>query len=108
MMEQTSNAYYLSGLSGRLRFTALGRKELAPYFAMAGIDIRTIKTVPEYQRAREMASPYFTAWLERRTVEWGDSYQFKLLKAATLGRAEDIEQALNQLDHQLGGEDGIV
>ena len=108
MMEQTSNAYYLSDLSGRLRFTALGRKELAPYFAMAGIDIRAIKSVSEYQRAREVASPYFMAWLERRTAEWGDSYQFKLLKAATLGTHQDIELALSQLDQELGGEDGIV
>ena len=108
MMEHTSTPYYLADLDGRLRFTALGRKELTPYFAMAGIDIRTIKTVPEYHRAREMASPFFMAWLERRTAEWGDSYQFKLLKAATFGAQGDIEQALSQLDQKLGGEDGIV
>jgi len=45
-----------------------------------------------------MASPYFMDWLERRTAEWGDSYQFKLLKAATLGTPEDIERALSQRD----------
>lgn len=108
MVESTSTPYYLADIDGNLRFTERGQKELMPYFAMASFDIRTIKNVPEYQRAREMASPLFMAWLERRTAEWGDSYQFKLLKAATLGAPEDIEQALNQLDQQLGGEDGIV
>ncbi|MEJ2622871.1 MAG: hypothetical protein P8163_22345 [Candidatus Thiodiazotropha sp.] len=97
-MRSASTPYYLADLDGNLRFTEQGRKELTPYFAMAGIDIRTITTVPEYQQAREMASPCFMAWLQRRAAEWGESYQFKLLKAATLGTPEDIEQALNQLD----------
>jgi len=97
-MEHVSTPYYLADLDGNLRFTEQGRKELAPYFAMAGIDIRTVKTVSEYQRAREIASPYFMAWLARRTTEWGDSYQFKLLKSVTLGAPVGGDQALNELD----------
>ena len=100
-MEHLSTPYYLADLEGNLRFTEQGRKELTPYFAMAGIDIRIIKTAPEYQRAREKASPYFMAWLEQRTVEWGDSYQFKLLKAVTLGTPVDGDQALSELNKDI-------
>lgn len=97
-MEHVSIPYYLADLDGNLGFTERGRKELSPYFAMAGIDICTIKTIAEYQRARERASPYFMAWLEQRTVEWGDSYQFKLLKAVTLGAPVDVDQAISERD----------
>ncbi len=49
--------YYLLDLKGHLKFTERGLKELRPYFAMAGIDIKYIKTEAEYRRARAAASP---------------------------------------------------
>ncbi len=102
------SSYYLSDLQGRLKFTDRGIKELTPYFAMADIDIKRIRTVTAYRRAREIASPYFEAWLAQRTAEWPDNVEFKLLKAATLGTPDEVKAMLNQQDEQSGGSHGNV
>ncbi len=99
---------YLADTEGRLRFTKAGRKMLAPYFAMAGIDIRQIKTVDDYRRARAAASPYFTAWLRQRAMQWPDRPQFNLLKAAMLGKRGEVETMLTRLDNHQGGDHGDV
>ena len=99
---------YLADTEGRLRFTETGRRALAPYFAMAGIDIREIKTVAEYRRARAAASPYFTLWLAQRTEQWPDRPEFNLLKAATLGGPEAVEKIVNQWDAQQGEDNGHI
>ena len=49
---------------GSVRFSSKRKKELARYFAIAGINIDTIKTKDDYLAAREAASPYFLQWLE--------------------------------------------
>lgn len=74
--------YFLSDTKGNLRFTSQGLKELGPYLAMVGIDINTISTIAEYERARQAASPYFMAWLKIRYERWPDNEQFNLLKNA--------------------------
>lgn len=100
--------YYLSDLQGHLRFTQAGVKALTPYFAMAGIDIRQIKTIEEYQHARERASPYFTTWLAQRIAKWPATPEFNLLKAATLGTPGEIEKILQQLNKQRGESHGAI
>ncbi|MCF6211041.1 MAG: hypothetical protein L3J88_05790 [Gammaproteobacteria bacterium] len=75
---------------------------------MAGIDIKQIKTVAEYRRAREAVSPYFTSWLTQRIAKWPESLEFNLLKVATLGTPAEIEKILNQLDGEEGGNHGDV
>ena len=44
--------------TGRIRFTEEGLRELGPYFARAGIDIRSITTLDSYLAARRAAAPY--------------------------------------------------
>ncbi|MFC1381334.1 MAG: hypothetical protein G8D84_21755 [gamma proteobacterium symbiont of Clathrolucina costata] len=73
------NHYYLIDESGRLRFTQKGLSELTPYFAKAGIDIHTINTLDAYNKARDLASPFFTEWLAERASEWPETDQFDLL-----------------------------
>ena len=77
-----NHPYYLCDSKGNLRFTSQGLSELRLYFAMAGIDIRTIVTKDDYFKARQVASPYFLSWLEQRALSWPDTDQFNLLKYA--------------------------
>ena len=44
--------------TGRIRFTEEGLRELGPYFARAGIDVRSIATLDSYLAARRVAVPY--------------------------------------------------
>lgn len=44
--------------AGRIRFTEEGLRELGPYFARAGIDVRSITTLDSYLAARRAAGPY--------------------------------------------------
>ncbi len=81
-MPRSHHPYYLTASKGRLRFTQQGQETLRPYFALAGIDIRNIKTEAEYFQARQQASPYFMDWLMQRSENWPDTDQFKLLKSA--------------------------
>jgi len=103
MLMNPRSPYYLSDLQGGLRFTQTGVKALTPYFAMAGIDIRQINTIEEYQHAREQASPYFMSWLEQRIAKWPATPEFNLLKAATLGTPGETEKILQQLNKQQDG-----
>ena len=80
--------YYLTGINGKLRFTRHGRRELGPYFAMAGIDINVIKTEDEYFKARRQASPYFLEWLKMRAGSWPNTEQFQLLKSTLMGKKD--------------------
>jgi len=53
---------------GHVAFTEEGRRELAPYFARAGIDLGTIKTRKQYLEARRATSPYFLEHLRSRLL----------------------------------------
>ncbi|MEZ5577344.1 MAG: hypothetical protein R3F44_17645 [Candidatus Competibacteraceae bacterium] len=43
--------YLLDPVTGRLRFTATGRRVLGPRFARAGIDLRSLKTLAQARAA---------------------------------------------------------
>ncbi len=92
--------YYLIDESGNLRFTQDGLAELTPYFAKAGIDIHTVKTLAAYQQARVQASPYFFDWLADNAREWPDTDQYQLLKTALFGTAEELEKATQRFDRK--------
>lgn len=91
-----TNHLYLEDESGNIRFTHKGINELSPYFEKAGIDIQSIRTVEQYQQAREAASPYFEEWLEDRTSEWPVTDEYELLRTAVLGNSEAVEKALHR------------
>ena len=79
--------YYLADITGKLRFTEQGLRELRPYFAMAGIDINKIDSVEDYYRARQQASPYFMEWMAERARQWPDTEQYQLLRGVILGES---------------------
>ncbi|MBA55352.1 MAG: hypothetical protein CMK89_12930 [Pseudomonadales bacterium] len=81
-MPRPHHPYYLTDSNGRLCFTQQGLETLRPYFALAGIDIRKIKTEVDYFQARQQSSPYFTDWLKQRAANWPDTDQFNLLRNA--------------------------
>lgn len=90
--------YYLVDDSGKLRFTREGLQELGSYFALAGIDIKYIKTLEAYKQAREQASPYFLEHLSERASHWPSTDQFDLLKIAVFGSEDDLERESKRLD----------
>ncbi len=92
--------YYLIDELGNLRFTGEGLDELTAYFAKAGINIHTIKTLDAYHQARVQASPYFFDWLADQTREWPDTDQYHLLKTALFGTAEELEKATQRFDRK--------
>ena len=92
------NHYYLIDEAGRLCFTQEGVRNLRPYFAKAGIDIRNINTLNAYNNAREQASPFFTEWLAERSSKWPDTDQFNLLRTAAFGTNEDVEKGKVRFD----------
>ncbi len=92
------STYYLTDDVGNLRFTGEGLAEFTAYFAKAGIDIHTIKTLDAYRRARVQASPYFFDWLADKAREWPNTDQYQLLKTVLFGTKEDIEKATERFD----------
>jgi hypothetical protein len=49
-------AFYIEDLAtGRIRFTRRGLQGLSWFFAQAGIDIRSVRTVVQYREARRRA-----------------------------------------------------
>ena len=90
--------YYLVDNSGKLRFTQEGLQKLGSYFALAGIDIKNIKTLKAYKQAREQASPYFLEHLSERASHWPRTDQFDLLKTAVFGSEEDLERDTKRFD----------
>ncbi len=89
---------YLIDESGKLRFTATGMRDLAPYFAKAGIDIRHIKSLDAYYDARAKASPYFMDWLADRAAGWPRTEQYDLLRTALFGEPGALQRAVTRFD----------
>ncbi|HPE74091.1 MAG TPA: hypothetical protein PK018_18275 [Candidatus Competibacter sp.] len=48
--------YLLDPVTGRLRFTATGRRVLGPRFARAGIDLQSLKTLAQARAAAAEAT----------------------------------------------------
>ncbi len=90
--------YYLVDDSGKLRFTRVGLQELGSYFALAGIDIKNIKTLKAYKQAREQSSPFFMQRLSNRSSRWSKTDQFELLRVAVFGSEEDLDDKIKRFD----------
>jgi hypothetical protein len=83
-----------------VRFTSKGISELGRYFEIAGIEIGSIKTLSQYQQARNDATPHFLAWLEEVSSEWADNEQFNLMRIALFGTLEEVVDQLNRFDRK--------
>ena len=82
---------------GRIVFSERGLKELRPYFARAGIDIRSVRTYQDYLEARGRASPFFLDFLRDRIAKGKPSLERRALLAIIDGDDEAYERTLRQL-----------
>lgn len=89
---------YLLGPHGEIRFTREGVERLQPLFNLAGINIKEIKTIGDYLRAREQASPYFIRHLEARASKWPETEQYKLLRVAIFGNEAELQDEVYRYD----------
>jgi hypothetical protein len=82
----------LADADGRVRFTAARREDLRLLFALAGIDIRTIRTMDAYLRAREASRPYFGQWLSTIARRGPRTAERQLLIAIVEGDVADAAE----------------
>ena len=100
-----NNAYFSVGKHNELKFTEQGIDEYRSYFGKAGIDIRTIKTLEDFQRARRAASPFFEDRLLAKVSKGEKTLERRLLIAI----AEGNNEASNRLERLLDArEKGIT
>ena len=100
-----NNTYFSIDSEGLLTFTEQGIAEYRSYFGKAGIDIRTIKTLEDFQRARQAASPFFEDRLVAK-VKTGDK---TLERRVLIAIAEGNQAEINRLERLLNAkEKGIT
>jgi hypothetical protein len=86
------NAYFSVDSKGQLTFTVQGIEEYRSYFGKAGIDIRTIKSLDDFRRARRTASPFFEDRLIHRIKKRRLTLERRLLIAVAEGNDEQINR----------------
>lgn len=95
---QDDNAYFSIDNEGRLTLTALGISEYRSHFGKAGIDIREIKTLDGYYRARNAASPYFEEFLVSKFKDKEKTLERRLLIAVAEGDDDEAMRLGRLLD----------
>jgi len=83
---------------GRLTFTEQGIAEYRSYFGKVGIDIRMIKTLEDFQRARQAASPFFEDRLVAKVKTGDKTLERRLLIAIAEGNQAEINHLERLLD----------
>lgn len=88
-MNAKDNAWFsVNNETDSITFSTEGRRELAPLFASAGIDIESIKSYQRYLEARRMASPFFMSHL-KAIAEGDGSDAHKLERRALVALIND-------------------
>ena len=82
---------------GRVEFTARGREFHTAYFGYAGIDIRTIKTEADLQRASRAAFPYLFAFMAQRLKKRPQTLETRALLALVEGDWDTGDRIYRQL-----------
>ncbi len=95
--------YFTVDGEGNLTFTELGISEYRSYFGKAGIDIRNIKTLEDYYRARNAASPFFEEFLTSRIRKSPKTLENRLLIAIAEGNDEEAKRLERLLDARNNG-----
>ncbi|MEQ1486672.1 hypothetical protein [Methyloglobulus sp.] len=95
------NAYFSVDSKGLLAFTERGMAEYRSYFGKAGIDIRTIKSVEDFRKARQGASPFFDEHLTAKVKKGEKTLERRLL----IAMAESNEDEIKRLERLLDAED---
>lgn len=93
--------YFSVNGEGHLTFTPLGLTEHRSYFGQAGIDIRKVKTLADYYRARRAASPFFNDRLAKRLTPLANTLEKRIL----LALANDDDPNFHRLSRLLDARD---
>jgi hypothetical protein len=93
-----NNTYFSVDREGQLTFTEQGIAEYRSYFGKAGVDIRTIKTLEDFQRARQVASPFFDDRLIAKVKTGDKTLERRLLIASAEGNLAEIQRLERLLD----------
>ncbi|HID81754.1 MAG TPA: hypothetical protein EYP51_05195 [Thiotrichales bacterium] len=92
--------HYTVGPDNRVRFTQLGKKEMAPLFAMAGININSVKTISELKQAYKAAGPYVGQHHLNIAQKGKPSRERDALIAVTKGNYEEADRIIGQLQQK--------
>jgi hypothetical protein len=87
-----NNPFFSIDRVGQLTFTEQGIAEYRGYFGKAGIDIRTIRTLDDFQRARQAASPFFEDRLLAKVKTGEKTLERRLLIAIAEGNQAEIKR----------------
>jgi hypothetical protein len=98
-MNMISNPYFHI-IGDRLIFSKLGLEEHRHYFGQVGIDIRSIKTLDDYYRARVKAAPFFQERLLKRLRKGSNSFEMQALIAIAEGDYEKLNRIEQIIDNQ--------
>jgi hypothetical protein len=98
-----NNAYFSVGKNNELKFTEQGIEEYRSYFGKAGIDIRTIKTLEDFRRARRAAAPYFEERLKAKVKKGEPTLERLMLMAIAEGNGEEATRLERILDAKAKG-----
>jgi hypothetical protein len=81
-----------------LTFTEQGKTEFRSHFGKAGIDIRSIKTLDDFYRARQAAAPFFQDRLTAVAKEGEKTLERRLLIAVAAGDDTEADRLERLLD----------
>ena len=94
----TNNAYFSVNNEGQLTFTEQGIAEYRSYFGKAGVDIRNIKSLEDFRRARRVASPFFEDHLAAKVKKGEKTLERRLLIAIAEGNEEESNRLERLVD----------
>ena len=98
-----NNTYFSVNSEGQLTFTEQGITEYRRYFGKLGIDIRNIKSLDDFRKARQAASPFFEERLVAKIKKSERTLERRLLIAIAEGNETDRERLERLWDaHQKG------
>ena len=100
---QTNNAYFSLTSKGLLTFTEQGIAEYRSYFGKAGVDVRTIKSLEDFGRARRAASPFFEDRLVAKVKKGDKTLERRLLIAVAEGNDAESKLLERLLDARNNG-----
>ncbi|NOS74911.1 MAG: hypothetical protein HOP36_10335 [Methyloglobulus sp.] len=93
-----NNAYFSVNSEGQLTFTEQGIAEYRSYFGKAGVDIRNIKSLEDFRRARRAASDFFDNRLVEKVKKGEKTLERWLLIAIAEGNEEETQRLERLLD----------
>ena len=99
----TNNDYFSVNSEGELTFTEQGIAEYRSYFGKAGVDIRNIKSLEDFRRARRVASPFFEDHLAAKVKKGEKTLERRLLIAVAEGNGEEQKCLERILDAKAKG-----